>query len=118
MGFEFKIEERNGVLICFLSGRLFQEDDAKQVYDTLDLELQTNATHVIFQLENLTHCNSSGLNVFMRTLTKTRIKGGDTYVCALNEQLTQLFGIAKINEIFSIQPSLEDALQQINKAVK
>ena len=116
MGFQFKIEERKGALICFLAGRLFQEDDAKAVFDGIDLELQTKAKHVIFQLEELTHCNSSGLNVFMRTLTKTRVKGGDTYVCAMNEQLKQLFTIAKIDEIFSIQANVEDALQLINKA--
>lgn len=115
MRFTHHIAERNGALIVRLSGRLFQEDDAKAVFDAIDLELQTGPKYVVFNLAELTHCNSSGINVFVRTLTKTRVKGGDTFICEPNEQLEQLFTISKINEIFSICDDEAAALQQIKK---
>jgi anti-sigma B factor antagonist len=115
MRFSHHIEELNDALVCTLKGRLFQEDDSKALYDQIYLEMQTGQKNVIFHLAELTHCNSSGINVFVRTMTKTRVNGGETYLSAPNEQLSQLFEIAKINEIFSIQDSVEDAIQLIKK---
>lgn len=115
MRFEFNIEERQGALVVHLSGRLYQEDDSKAVYDAVDLEMQTGVSVVVFNLAELTHCNSSGLNVFIRTMTKTRVKGGETFLVAPNQELDKLFQIAKINEIFSIQKTEEDAFKLIKK---
>lgn len=113
MDFSFNISERSGALLVRLSGKLFQEDDARSLYDQIDLDLQGTTRYVVFDLSELTHCNSSGINVFIRTLTKTRIKLGETYLCALNKALQDLLVTVKMDEIFYVLPSVEEAIESI-----
>jgi anti-anti-sigma factor len=113
MAFQSNITEQGRSVIFQLSGKLINEADVATLNQKVDAALQNDKKFVVFSLENLTHCNSTGINLFIRSLTKSRIKGGDTYLAQINESLNELFRQTRINEIFNIYASLEEVLQHI-----
>lgn len=109
MDFTVNITEQKGSVIFHLNGRLLDEQDAIRLHDKIDQEIQAGNLHVIFDLAELTHCNSTGINVFIRTLTKTRTKGGDTCLIQVNKELSKIFEITKTKEIFNVFDSQTEA---------
>ncbi|MFA7273837.1 MAG: STAS domain-containing protein [Crocinitomicaceae bacterium] len=109
MVFKVDIKDQKSSLLFLLKGKLVNEEDATLLNQKVDHEIQAGRHQLIFDLSALEQCNSSGLNVLIRTLTKARTAQGDLILCSLNEALQKIFTITKINEIFSIYATLEDA---------
>jgi anti-sigma B factor antagonist len=65
-------------------------------------------------LSELEYCNSTGLNLFVRLLTKSRNAGGDCALVNLQPGVRKLFELSKLNEIFTGYASLEEALERYN----
>ncbi|MDA9207035.1 MAG: STAS domain-containing protein [Crocinitomicaceae bacterium] len=96
----------NNCQIFQLQGKILSEEDAEILKDaTSNLVLY----NVIFDLEALTHINSTGIAVFVKTMTKCRIENGDLLFCAPNQLISTLFKITKMNDVFSMYDSLESA---------
>ncbi len=110
MEFSFEIQEHEGSTIFLLNGKLLNDGDSLNLNDAIDQEIDSGSNQLIFDLSKLESCNSSGLNVLIRTLTKTRTKNGDTVVCSVNKNLDKLFAITKLNEIFSLYTAKNEAL--------
>jgi len=111
MAFSFETKELKSSLLYIFKGKLTNEGDSLTLNDKIDKEITAGQHNLIFDLSALKQCNSSGLNIMVRTLTKTRTANGDLVLCNLNDALNKLFTITKINEIFSIYPTLEDAVK-------
>ncbi len=96
----------NNCQIFQLQGKILSEEDAEILKEaTSNLVLH----NVIFDLEALTHINSTGIAVFVKTMTKCRIENGDLLFCAPNQLISTLFKITKMNDVFSMYDSLESA---------
>jgi anti-sigma B factor antagonist len=65
-------------------------------------------------LSELEYCNSTGLNLFVRLLTKSRNAGGDCALINLQPGVRKLFELSKLNEIFASYASIEEALARYN----
>jgi len=96
----------NNCQIFQLQGKILSEEDAEILKEaTSNLVLH----NVIFDLEALSHINSTGIAVFVKTMTKCRIENGDLLFCAPNQLISTLFKITKMNDVFSMYDSLESA---------
>lgn len=93
-------------LVFQLQGKILSEADAEILKDSV-----ANLTihNVIFDMQALTHINSTGIAVFVKTMTKCRIKNGDLLMCAPNKLISTLFKITKMNDVFSMYDSVESA---------
>lgn len=58
--------------------------------------------NVVLDLEKLSYVSSSGIAFFIRVLTRARLNQGDVVVLNVNEQLTKIFELTKINQVFHI----------------
>lgn len=116
MSFEFKIQAQPDAVVFTISGRISQEDTTENMLQALVGELEKNARFVLIDVSGLEYITSSGLNFFIRALTRTRNAGGELILCGLGGNVEKLFVISKLNEIFTICPTLEDGLQKINAA--
>jgi anti-anti-sigma factor len=56
--------------------------------------------NVVLDLEKLSYVSSSGIAFFIRVLTRARLNQGDVVVLNVNEQLTKIFELTKINQVF------------------
>jgi len=80
----------------------------------LSAVLDQKEQRIIYDLEHLEQMNSSGLNFIIRSLTKTRINGGDLCLCKAQGNVATLLTISKVNEVITVYGNLEEAIHHLN----
>ena len=80
----------------------------------LSAVLDQKEQRIIYDLEHLEQMNSSGLNFIIRSLTKTRINGGDLCLCKAQGNVATLLTISKVNEVITVYGDLEEAIHHLN----
>jgi anti-sigma B factor antagonist len=109
MNLSFSTSIQGECSIVKLSGNILSDEDADGLSNHID---SLSNWKVIFDLTDLKHINSSGISIFVKTMTKCRINEGDLVIANPNNNIFQLFEITKMNEVFSIHDSKEVALNQ------
>lgn len=90
------------IITYSLNGKITSEIDYENLEKDVFNYLNQNYYRVIFDLEKLTYTNSSGIGFFLRTLTKTRIMGGELVLTQMTGNVQKIFEIAKLNEVYAI----------------
>ena len=91
MIFDYKSSAKNGINMYHLSGELIDRNQALQMLAEIDNVIAKGENKILLSLENLKYINSSGLNIFINILTKTRKSGGDVAICCVNKKITERF---------------------------
>lgn len=110
MGFEFKLSEQGPVQVVSFKGRITTEKDLED----LKLLLDSKSPNFIFDLTELSHVNSSGINFLIKSLTRCRVGGGELVLSGLNGSVKQLFELAKIDGLFTTYNNQEDSINHFN----
>ncbi len=110
MSFSFEIIQIANIAVVRLHGKIMTDLDLEEIAKESKKWVEKNSCQVIFNLSELMYINSSGINFFMRTLTKARINNGELIFCNVQGNVSTLFKIAKLNEIYTIYPSEEEAV--------
>jgi anti-anti-sigma factor len=66
-------------------------------------------------LANLSYVNSSGIAFFVKVLTRARLNQGDVVVLNVNDQLTKIFELTKINQVFHMANTLMEVKAYFKK---
>ena len=111
MNLQHDIKTEGSTVIFSLKGKITSELDYEELEKDVLTYLSKNYFHIIFNLEKLTHTNSSGIGFFMRTLTKSRIMGGDLVLTNITGNVEKIFKLSKLDEVYII---CEDQLEGIN----
>lgn len=106
MAFEFNFVEHSSVRIISFKGSLLTEADLEKLNELIN----DNKNQFIFDLSELNHVNSSGIGFFIKTLTRSRIAGGELLITGLNGNVLKLFNISKIDRLFTIVPTVEEGI--------
>jgi anti-sigma B factor antagonist len=109
MNLSFSTKIEGECSIVKLTGKILSDADVDGLSAHVD---GLSNSKVIFDLTDLKHINSSGISVFVKTMTKCRINQGDLLIANPNKNIFQLFEITKMNDVFSIHDSKESALNQ------
>jgi anti-anti-sigma factor len=107
---ESKIDLINdvNVIIFRISGRLLKEDDIQFLEEKIQTQLVLPFNKVLFDLSALNYTNSSGINLFMKIMNKSRILGGDIAFFGVQGDVKKLFDVAKLSEIYTVFASEEE----------
>jgi anti-sigma B factor antagonist len=114
VNFDYNISNQPNVVVFAISGRISQVDMVEQIMIDLNSAIESANNFIIFDISKLEYINSSGLNFFIRALTRTRNAGKDLILSGMNGVVEKLFVISKLNEIFTICPTLEEGLKKVN----
>ncbi len=68
---------------------------------------------VVVDLEKVTYIDSSGLATLVEMLKKTRSQSGALGLSGMSEKVKSLFEITKLDKLFSILPTQEEAISKI-----
>ena len=109
MDLTFSTTIEGGCSIVKLSGKILSDANIEGLSNHIDGLSNWN---VIFDITDLIHINSTGISVFVKTMTKCRINNGDLLISNPNKMIRQLFEITKMNEVFSVHDSNQSALNQ------
>ena len=100
--------------VLHLSGRILSDEGLAAILADVDKAIAQGAKNWICQTKELTYCNSTGLNLFVRVLTKSRNAGGDCVLAEVQPAVVKLLELSKLNEIFTSYASLDEAVARFN----
>jgi anti-sigma B factor antagonist len=105
----FKISAKLNFSEIAISGKLLQEGLADPILVELETALENGNENFLLNLSQLSYTNSSGIALFIRILTKIRTKGGELLVLNPNETVSKLFTITKLDQVFHLVTSVNEA---------
>ena len=110
MSLTCNLQDKKGVTILELSGRLKFGEDCdtfnQQIKDLLDV----NKNKIILNLEEVSFCDSSGLGCLITALKSTRDRGGDLKLLSPSQEVQDLLGLTKLSAAFHTYTTEDEAL--------
>jgi anti-anti-sigma factor len=98
--------------VLSFDGKLMSDADLADAHVLLNTLTNWN---VVLDLEKLAYVNSSGIAFFVKVLTRARLNQGDVVVLHVNEQLTKIFELTKINQVFHMANTLNEVKAYFKK---
>lgn len=111
----FAQEIKSNVLILRISGDLIGEDNGTRLVESVNEAVSHKVMTCVIDISDLRYINSSGIGVLITILTKFRNKGGEVYLMKPSESVKKLLVITKLNAIFQVVQSEEEALRLAKK---
>ena len=106
----FEVTEKGGVTIIDVEGQLIvgnRQELKQKVLERLD----GGERKFLIDFSNTGYIDSSGLGVLVSLSKKIREQGGELRLANLNEDLKTLFELTKLDTLFHISNSRDEALQ-------
>ena len=102
MEFSYSTDKQQDYTVFYLNGDLIDKNQGKEMLVGIEAFIAAGEKKIILNLKDLNYINSSGLNVLIHVLTKTRKANGDTAICCVNKKITELLVITKLDSIFNV----------------
>ena len=111
MAFEFSSAENGTVCTLYLKGDLMERMLAEPLLVKHQELIAKGFKCFVLNLKDLRYMNSSGINVLLNLLTRSRNHGGEVVVTELSEKTRQLLVVTKLNTVFKVTETEEEALE-------
>ena len=111
----FAQEIKSNTLILRISGDLIGEDIGTRLVEAVNEAVGHKVMTCIIDISELRYINSSGIGVLITILTKFRNKGGEVYLMKPSESVKKLLVITKLNAIFQVVQTEDEALRLARK---
>ena len=106
----FKISQHDDVTVISVTGQLIVGNRQELKDDVIEL-LEAGSRQFLLDFEDTAYIDSSGLGVLVSLSKKIREKGGELRLANLNEDLRTLFELTKLDTLFFIANTREEALK-------
>ena len=115
MKFKYQIKKIQNHAVIQFSGNLIEPNQPTDFLKDIDELITNGLNNVIIDLSQINQMNSTGLNLLINVLTKTRNVGGDAIIANVPDKVNKLIVITKLNTVFSVAKDIEEAANMINK---
>ena len=112
MNYSHKIEGKT--LEITFSGDLIGENNGPELVELVNEALNKGTKYCFVDISDVRYINSSGIGVLITMLTKFRNKSGELFLINPSEHVKKLLIITKLQAIFNIVKTHEEALSKIN----
>ena len=113
--FGLTVSQRDRCKIFHMAGRLMDQKEADHMMEVLENELgDQRDLHVLLEMSQLQYMNSTGLNILISVRTRTRKSGGDVLISGMSTGVRQLFLVTKLDSVFTIKDTMEEALASLS----
>ncbi len=109
MSFTFRKDEDKGVVVLGVDGQLIVGNRHELKQKVLDA-LEQGEQKFLIDFTSTGYIDSSGLGVLVSLSKKIREVGGELLVDGLNEDLRPLFELTKLDSLFAIADTADEAL--------
>ncbi len=110
---KYQINEIDQALIIAFEGNLMSNDRLPELVNELEIYIEDGINLLVVDVSQLRHINSTGLSVLLTLLTKARNSGGELILSSIPQHLNKLLIITKLNSIFTIVDSVEEAIEEL-----
>lgn len=110
MSFTIRKDETTGVVVVGVDGQLIVGNRHELKQSVLDA-LTDGEKKILVDFTNTGYIDSSGLGVLVSLAKKLREEGGELRLAGLNEDLQTLFELTKLDTLFRIHDSPDEALK-------
>ena len=107
---EFALTQKQGVAVFALDGAVLGGPEATALKAELQRLIDGGGKKAVVDLSRVKLMNSSGLGLLIGSDTSLRSAGGELLLAGPNENIRSLLTIAKLNNVFRIFPSVDEAL--------
>ncbi len=114
MDFSYKSDQNESHSIYKLSGKLIDRNQAGELVEEINRATEQEGNNIVLDLSNLGYLNSSGLNIFINLQTKIKQSGNNFVICGVNEKIMDLLVMTKLNGVFKITDTLDNALNFVS----
>jgi anti-sigma B factor antagonist len=108
MSFSLK-KDKSGVVVVGVDGQLIVGNRQELKQKVLEA-LEGGAKKFVVDFNKTGYIDSSGLGVLVSLSKKIREQGGELRLAGLNEDLQTLFELTKLDTLFAITKTAEEAL--------
>ena len=105
----FQVERQGGVTVVDVDGQLIVGNRQELKQRVLD-QLANGDRKFVIDFSNTGYIDSSGLGVLVSLSKKIRERSGELRLANLNEDLRTLFELTKLDTLFKIADSRQDAM--------
>jgi anti-sigma B factor antagonist len=114
MSFTYNIIEKQPIAVFSLYGELIDRNLAQNLMDEVIKLSEEGQNKFVLELSELKYMNSTGLNVLINILTKSRKNGGDLAICGVSKKVQELLLITKLTSVFNVTETMEEAKAKFN----
>ncbi len=106
----FQVSQNGGITLVEVEGQLIVGNRQELKQKVLE-HLEGGDRKFVIDFSNTGYINSSGLGVLVSLSKKIREQGGELRLSSLNEDLRTLFELTKLDTLFRIADTKEEALE-------
>ncbi len=108
-----KINEvkKDGIIIASISGEI-NIDTSPDLRKAFDQYTQQGIKKVVIDCAELTYIDSSGLATLIELLQRLKKIEGELKICNLTTKVKSVFEVTKLDKLFDICPSKEQAVER------
>lgn len=103
-------EKRGQVVIVTVEGQI-DIDSSPKLREVFIRCISDKDKKILVDCLKLTYIDSSGLATLIELLQRLRKIEGELKICNLSEKVKSIFEVTKLDELFSIYPTLDKALE-------
>ena len=107
---DINTSERDGVVVLALDGDALGGPDGSALHDALHASRGDDPAHVVVDLAQVRHMNSSGLGMLIGALTTARNSGGDLRLASVGDRIRALLDVTQLSGVFQSFDSVDDAV--------
>ncbi|HEU4719492.1 MAG TPA: STAS domain-containing protein [Bacteroidia bacterium] len=114
MSFTYNIIRKDPEVVLSLYGELIDRTQSQDFVSLTESFFEEGKNRFILDLSELRYMNSSGLNLLITLLTRSRKNGGDLILCGISQKVRELLLITKLNSVFTVTDTVEEAAARFN----
>jgi anti-sigma B factor antagonist len=110
-------QEVHGTATIFrLEGSLMGDSTQQQFKDAILKLLEQGQKHIILDFSRVRNVNSAGLGSLITLFSRTRSVGGEFILAAVPQNVRNLLHITRLDTVFVISDTVEDALKRLGSS--
>jgi len=103
--------------IEFIDRNILDEANIQAISDEISgIIEQVSTPHLLINFANVDHLSSAALGALITINNKANEKSGKLRLANIDPQIYEVFVITRLNKLFSIHETLNDAMEHFNKA--
>jgi anti-sigma B factor antagonist len=114
MSFTHNLISKDPVAVIGLYGELIDRQQSMELMDLINRLMEEGHTRFVMELSELKYMNSTGLNVLINVLTKSRKNGGDLVISGISRKVQELLVVTKLNSVFTVTDTADEAVARLN----